>query len=254
MARANQQIEPPLDPWAAVEQFRSLARKAFGRSFKGLILYGSYARGEGDAGSDIDILVLFKDKGAVERGRQKLGKLSGDLSLDRGEVISAMAVAEADYRRGRSPFFLNVKREGIFIMSEEAFEVKPEIERLLELADVSLAAARSLFREEEEFARFAASRGYYAMFYAAEAVLLSKGLSFSRHSAVIAAFGQHFAGEELLPSELHTNLQSAFRHRNLGDYSTDPFLGETADRILRDATAFVDSVRAYLRPLLASDE
>ena len=138
-------------------------------------------------------------------------------------------------------------------MSEEAFEVRPEIEQLLQLADVSLAAARSLFAEEEDFARFAASRGYYAMFYAAEAVLLSKGLSFSRHSAVIAAFGQHFAREGLFPSELHVNLQSAFRHRNLGDYSTDPFLGETADRILRDATAFVDSVRTYLQPLLESD-
>ena len=157
VARADQRIEPSLDPWAAVEQFRSLARKAFGRSFKGLILYGSYARGEQDAGSDVDILVLFKDKAAVERGRQKLSELAGDLSLKRGEGISAMPLAEAEYRRGRSPFFLNVKREGIFIMSEEAFEVRPEIEQLLELADVSLAAARSLFREEEEFARFAAT-------------------------------------------------------------------------------------------------
>ena len=86
MARVNQQIEPSLDPWAAVEQFRSLAREAFGRSFKGLILYGSYARGEQDSGSDVDILVLFKDKGAVERGREKLGMLSGDLSVPAGQV------------------------------------------------------------------------------------------------------------------------------------------------------------------------
>ena len=31
VARVDQRIEPSLDPWAAVEQLRSLARKAFGR-------------------------------------------------------------------------------------------------------------------------------------------------------------------------------------------------------------------------------
>ena len=36
---------------------------------------------------------------------------------------------------------------------------------------------------------FAASRAYYAMFYAAEALLQSRGLAFSKHSAVHAAFG-----------------------------------------------------------------
>ncbi len=219
-----------------------------GRSFKGLILYGSYARGEQDAGSDVDILVLFKDKAAVERGRQQLGKLSGDLSLKRGEVISAMPVAEAEYRRGRSPFYLNVKREGIFIMSEETFEVRPEIERLLERARESLDVARQIF--DGEHYGFAASRAYYAMFYATEAALLSKGLSFSRHSAVIAAFGQHFAREGLLSAELHSNLQNAFEQRSLGDYSTAPFPMAMGERVLDDARTFVDAVEAYLRPLL----
>ncbi len=40
---------------------------------------------------------------------------------------------------------------------------------------------------------FAVSHFYYAMFYLAEALLLTKGLRFSKHSAVIAAFGEHFA-------------------------------------------------------------
>ena len=37
------------------------------------------------------------------------------------------------------------------------------------------------------------SRGYYAMFYVAEALLLARGLAFSKHSAVIGAFGKEFA-------------------------------------------------------------
>lgn len=64
----------------------------------------------------------------------------------------------------------------------------PEQQKLLEKAARSIQAAKLL--NEEELAEFAASRAYYAMFYVAEAFLEGEGLSFSKHSAVIAAFGQ----------------------------------------------------------------
>ncbi len=38
----------------------------------------------------------------------------------------------------------------------------------------------------------ACNRAYYAIFYAASALLYSKGFSYGKHSAVIAAFRQHF--------------------------------------------------------------
>jgi uncharacterized protein (UPF0332 family) len=47
--------------------------------------------------------------------------------------------------------------------------------------------------QREGFFDFAVSRAYYAIFYAAEAILLLKGLSFSSHSAVAAAYGKEFA-------------------------------------------------------------
>jgi uncharacterized protein (UPF0332 family) len=36
------------------------------------------------------------------------------------------------------------------------------------------------------------SRTYYAMFYSAQAMLLTKNLSFSSHKGVISAFGEHY--------------------------------------------------------------
>jgi uncharacterized protein (UPF0332 family) len=39
------------------------------------------------------------------------------------------------------------------------------------------------------------------MFYIAEAFLEGKGLSFSKHSAVIAAFGREFAKTQLVPTK-----------------------------------------------------
>jgi uncharacterized protein (UPF0332 family) len=38
----------------------------------------------------------------------------------------------------------------------------------------------------------AVSRTYYAMFFAAQAVLLSQNLSFSSHKAVLSAFGEKY--------------------------------------------------------------
>jgi uncharacterized protein (UPF0332 family) len=87
---------------------------------------------------------------------------------------------------------------------------------LLLRARDSLEAARIL--QSSGYPGFAASRAYYAMFYVAEALLLGKGLSFSKHSAVHAAFGEHFAKPGLVPIEFHQNLLRAMEARHAGDY------------------------------------
>ena len=71
------------------------------------------------------------------------------------------------------------------------------------------------------------SRAYYAMFYAAEALLLSEGLSFSKHSAVIAAFGQHCAKTGRVPEKFHRYPIEGEGSRNVGDYDIGPGLSET---------------------------
>ena len=65
---------------------------------------------------------------------------------------------------------------------------------------------------------FAAFRVYYAMFYVAQAFLEGEGLAFSKHSAVIAAFGQHFARTGKVPVEFHRFLLAAQDLRHSGDY------------------------------------
>ena len=85
--------------------------------------------------------------------------------------------------------------------------MKPEVRALLHKARESVDAARLL--GEKCYWDFAASRAYYAMFYTAEALLLEKGLSFSSHSAVIAAFGKEFAKSGALDPKLHRFLLDA---------------------------------------------
>lgn len=74
----------------------------------------------------------------------------------------------------------------------------PEVTAFLDKAGESIATANELI-ERGSFG-FAASRAYYAMFYCAEALLLNEGKSYSRHSAVIAAFGRELVKPGLLDS------------------------------------------------------
>jgi len=95
--------------------------------------------------------------------------------------------------------------------------VTPEQAALLDKADKSIQAARLLGQNEDLYC-FSVSRAYYAMFYIAEAFLLQKELTYSKHGAVIASFGEHFCKLAICPTHFHRYLIDAHRLRNTGDY------------------------------------
>ena len=122
----------------------------------------------------------------------------------------------------------------------------PEMEELWRKALQSLEAAKVLL--EKGYYDFAASRGYYAMFYAAGAALLSRRLSFSKHSAVIAAFGKQFVSPGLLPKHLHRSLLDAFDLRVVGDCGSPGIIGkEKARALLERAGEFMREVGELLK-------
>ena len=90
---------------------------------------------------------------------------------------------------------------------------------------------------------FAVSRAYYAMFYVAETFLLGQGLSFSRHSAVIAAFGERFAKPGIVPVEFHRYLIEGQDKRNVGDYQIGPGLTE-GEAVVTAPGRYAGSARA----------
>lgn len=128
-----------------------------------------------------------------------------------------------------------------------------EQEDLLHKARASYEAAQLL--AEKGFYGFAVSRAYYAMFYVAEVLLLEKGLAFSKHSAVISAFGREFVKTECVPREFHKYLQDAEDDRLLGDYHSRTDLSkEEADIHLDHAQKFLDLAQRLLGHLSANPE
>lgn len=127
----------------------------------------------------------------------------------------------------------------------------PEQQKLLEKANRSLQAAREL--NTKGFPDFAASRVYYSMFYIATAFLEAEGLSYSKHSAVIAAFGERFARTKRIRVELHRYLIEAERIRLKADYNTELNITEAevdrlisqGEEMLNYALANIDSLPPY---------
>lgn len=93
----------------------------------------------------------------------------------------------------------------------------------------------------------AVSRAYYAMFYCATALLESRQLNFSKHHAVIGAFGREFALTGQVKKELHRYIIDAEEDRCKADYDIMLNLPkETAQKHLDRARLFLAEAQRYL--------
>jgi len=123
--------------------------------------------------------------------------------------------------------------------------MKEEIQEILEKARSSIRAAEVL--ENQGYHDFAISRAYYGMFYTAEALLLYRGLSYSRHSAVIAAFGKEYARRGDFDPRFHRWLIDAQDYRNQGDYNFSPSVtSEQVHEVMTWAVEFLAVAERYL--------
>ena len=95
---------------------------------------------------------------------------------------------------------------------------------------------------------FAASRAYYAAFYAMEAALLTRGVTCSTHSGAIATFSERFIKTGILPAEFGAKTARLFRERQIGDYEFDVSVtGPDAEQDVQAAVTLVDAVARHLR-------
>jgi uncharacterized protein (UPF0332 family) len=123
-----------------------------------------------------------------------------------------------------------------------------QTEATLYLKRAKLALAQSKDNLDLDYYDVAISRAYYAMFYSATALLLTKGISRSKHSGVYSAFGQHFVKPGLIESEYGRMLVNAFNVRLDSDYEVTPSLSRgLAEDVLRDAERFVERAAFYFR-------
>jgi len=99
-----------------------------------------------------------------------------------------------------------------------------EVDKLIVKSLERLQAARQ--QHESNFFEDSISRSYYAMFFAARAILSLKGLSPSSHRGVIASVGDQYVKTGLMKYQIWKYLAVGESIREEADYSSDKGITE----------------------------
>jgi predicted nucleotidyltransferase len=102
-----------MDQLNLLKRIKTLLDPAFGSRLRGVVLYGSEARGEATPDSDIDVLVLLTGPVALGRDLRTIIDALYPLQLEMDRVLEAFPVDEEDYLRGEYAWYREAQKDGI---------------------------------------------------------------------------------------------------------------------------------------------
>jgi predicted nucleotidyltransferase len=100
---------------STLQQCKQALASHYGARFKGLILYGSAARGQAGRGSDIDLLVLLSPPFDHFAELRNIIDVLYPIQLETEQLISAKPVSLQDYEAGSLSLYRTAAREGIAV-------------------------------------------------------------------------------------------------------------------------------------------
>ncbi len=95
----------------------------FGEKLKRVILFGSYARGDYDEESDIDVMFLIDDEAQTLNGkyRKSVRRAISKIGLEHDILLCSVLQNEHDFYEcvNSIPFYKNVEREGVTLYGQK---------------------------------------------------------------------------------------------------------------------------------------
>ncbi len=103
-----------------LQQMSKIYRAVYGESIVRIVLYGSYARGDNQKDSDIDIVAIVRGERAdLQERLKKIWDSSSDLELKYGTIVSPTVIPYAEFEKYKNdlPYYRNIENEGVDIVA-----------------------------------------------------------------------------------------------------------------------------------------
>ncbi len=85
----------------------------YGARLKAVYLYGSYARGDYDENSDLDVMIVLDHYASYWDELMYSAELASNVSLEHNVAISRMIMTEEQWKKGDLPVLRNIRAEGV---------------------------------------------------------------------------------------------------------------------------------------------
>ena len=87
--------------------------KIYGDRLKAVYLFGSYARGDYQEDSDLDVMIVLTDYQNYGAEIDRSGDLISQLALESGISISRVIMKEIQWQESDTPLLRNIRAEGV---------------------------------------------------------------------------------------------------------------------------------------------
>jgi predicted nucleotidyltransferase len=113
MSGVNSSVRTPAEVRAILAELRLGLESIYGARLCGLYLFGSYARGEAEPESDVDVLIVLDQVSDYPAEVDRTGVLASALSLRHGLSLSRVFMNRRAWAEGTDFSVNNVRQEGI---------------------------------------------------------------------------------------------------------------------------------------------
>ncbi len=95
-------------------------RVVYGDNLVKVMMYGSYARGDYDNYSDVDIAAIVRgERQELQNALKKIWDTSSELELEYETIVSPTVIPFDEYEQYRNdvPYYRNIEKEGVVIVA-----------------------------------------------------------------------------------------------------------------------------------------
>lgn len=98
------------------EEFKAQLQQLYGQELAALVLFGSHARNEANADSDVDFAVVLRANDTTSTSEIfKISNISCDIGSKYGHLVSYIGMPEQKYQHSSFGIYQEIRKDGIVI-------------------------------------------------------------------------------------------------------------------------------------------